>query len=306
MSALPGHEIARGAFLNHLAGERRLSPRTLEAYGRDLDQLFEFLSAHLGKAPSLQDLQDLSPQDWRAWLADRRRDGVSSRTLQRALSAVRTFMAYAHRRWGVTYEALTLIEAPKAQIGKPKPVSVTGAKAMITETSEAAKLPWIGARDQAVLTLLYGCGLRISEALSLSTADYPLGEVIAITGKGGKTRICPVLPIVREAIAAYVEACPFDLTQDGPLFRALRGGALTPRAVQLVMQTLRSRLGLPASATPHALRHSFATHLLANGGDLRTIQELLGHASLSSTQVYADVEMSRLVAIHAQTHPRAR
>lgn len=305
MSALPGHEIARGAFLNHLAGERRLSPRTLEAYSRDLDQLFCFLSAHLGKAPTLKDLQDLSPQDWRAWLADRRRDGVSSRTLQRALSAVRTFMAYAHRRWGVTYEALTLIEAPKAQIGKPKPVSVTGAKAMIAETAEAAKLPWIGARDQAVLTLLYGCGLRISEALSLTTTDYPLDEVIAITGKGGKTRICPVLPIVREAITAYVEACPFDLTQDGPLFRALRGGALTPRAVQLVMQNLRSRLGLPASATPHALRHAFATHLLANGGDLRTIQELLGHASLSTTQVYADVEMSRLMAIHAQTHPRA-
>ena len=305
-NALPDHRTARAAFLDHLAGERRLSPRTVEAYHRDLDQLFDFLTAHLGQSPTLADLQALTPPDWRAWLADRRRDGVSARTLQRALSAVRTFMAYAHRRWGVTYEALSLVEAPKALVGKPKPVSESGAKSLLEEAGKSAKEPWIGARDVAVLTLLYGSGMRISEALSLTSGDLPLKEAIAIAGKGGKTRICPILPVVKEAIEAYVRLCPFDLTDDGPLFRAIRGGPLSPRAVQQGMQLLRSRLGLPSTATPHALRHSFATHLLAHGGDLRTIQELLGHASLSSTQVYADVEVSRLMAIHAQTHPRAR
>lgn len=296
---------AVGAFLDHLAGERRLSPRTVEAYGRDLAQLEDFLGGHIGGPVDLQALADLTPADWRAFLAGRRREGAGARTLQRQLSAARTFFAYLDQRFGVTSPALALIEAPKAPQRKPRPVSEAAALRLLAEPLSAGGPAWAGLRDAAVLSLLYGCGLRISEALALTGADHPLPEALRITGKGGRTRIAPVLPAVRGAVAAYVEACPFDLDDERPLFRAMRGGALRPRAVQSLMQALRSRLGLPPSATPHALRHAFATHLLAGGGDLRAIQELLGHASLSTTQIYADVEASRLAAIHAKAHPRA-
>lgn len=306
MSAAIGAGAARAAFLEHLTGEKRMSPRTVEAYGRDLDRLFEFLTAHLGKAVMVSDLAGLSAADWRAFLADRRRDGISARTLQRNLSSVRSFFAYGRRRWGLENPALGLVEAPKAPRRKPRPVSETGAKSLIAETAREGVEPWIAARDAAVLSLLYGCGLRISEALSLKGRDAPLPKTLRIAGKGGKHRIVPVLPAVAEAVEAYRTACPYGLEKDDALFRAKRGGALGARQVQADMQNLRSRLGLPSTATPHALRHAFATHLLAHGGDLRAIQDLLGHASLSTTQVYAEVEGSALMRLHQATHPRAR
>jgi len=301
-----GSDSALSAFLSHLEGERRLSARTVEAYGRDLDGFRTFLTAHLGHSPALSDLAELTSHDWRAYLADRRREGVGARTLQRGLSAIRTFFSYARRRWGLENPALALVESPKAPARKPRPVSVKAAKSLIEEAERQTGPAWIGARDAAVLSLLYGGGLRISEALALIGADHPLPEVLRVEGKGGKTRIVPVLPAVREAVAAYVQACPFHLEADQPLFRSVKGGPASPRTLQAAMQGLRSRLGLPASATPHAMRHAFATHLLANGGDLRAIQDLLGHASLSTTQVYADIEASRLLAVHASAHPRAR
>ena len=302
---LPAPE-ALSAFLAHLEGEKRASPRTVEAYGRDLSRLIEFLTAHLGALPTLKGLAGLEAADWRAFLADRRRDGAGPRTVQRNLSSVRSFFAYARRRWGLDNPALSLVEAPKAPRRLPRPVSETAARAIMHETGQAGEPAWIAARDAAVFALMYGCGLRVSEALSLTGGDHPLPEALRITGKGAKTRIAPVLPAVRDAVAAYVQAAPFDLASADPLFRAKRGGALSPRHVQAAMQSLRSRLGLPPSATPHALRHAFATHLLAHGGDLRAIQELLGHASLSTTQVYAAVESGALSRLHAATHPRAR
>lgn len=295
---------ARAAFLDHLEGQRK-SARTIEAYGRDLDQLFEFLTGHLGGAVMLSDLQALTGADWRAFLADRRREGAGARTLQRKLSSIRSFFAYARKRWGVENPALGLVEAPKAARRMPRPVSETAAKALIDDAG-AGEEPWIAARDAAVLSLLYGCGLRISEALSLTGREKTLPKTLRIAGKGGKTRIVPVLPAVAEAVARYAALCPYDLEAEQPLFRAKRGGALSPRLVQAMMQTLRSRLGLPSTATPHALRHSFATHLLAHGGDLRAIQDLLGHASLSTTQLYAEVDGAALARVHAATHPRAR
>lgn len=297
---------ALAAFHDHLSGERRLSPRTVEAYDRDLAVFAEFLAGHLATAPTLADLTALRASDFRAWMAQRRRDGLSARSLARALSALRTFFAYAKRRWGLDNAALGLVESPKLRRSQPKPVSEDAAQALIAETALTGSPDWVQARDEAVIVLLYGCGLRISEALALAGRDRELGETLRVTGKGGKTRIVPVLPVVREAVARYVALCPFDLAGPEPLFRGVRGGALGARAVQTAMERLRNRLGLAASATPHALRHAFATHLLAHGGDLRAIQELLGHASLSTTQVYADVENSRLMAVYDGAHPRAR
>ena len=299
-------DAALTAFLSHLAGERRASPRTVEAYARDVGFLFDFLTGHLGSRVTLQHLKAMTSADWRAWLAERRRDGVGARTLQRGLSAVRSFYAYARRRWGLENAALSLVEAPKAPRRLPRPVSEKAASDLIRETGETGAPDWIAARDAAVFALMYGCGLRVSEALSLTGREKDLPVTLRITGKGSKTRIVPVLPAVVEAVARYGELCPFPLAAGEPLFRAKRGGALSPRHVQAAMQTLRSRLGLPHTATPHALRHAFATHLLAHGGDLRSIQDLLGHASLSTTQVYAEVEAGGLKRIHAATHPRAR
>ena len=299
-------EAAKAGFLDHLTGERRASPRTVDAYERDLDFLIEFLTGHLGKRLILSDMASLTSADWRAWLADRRRSGVGSRTLQRGLSAVRSFYTYARRRWGLENPALGLVEAPKAPRRLPRPVSETAARELIEETASTGEPDWVAARDAAVFALMYGCGLRVSEALGLTGRERELPSTLRITVKGNKTRIVPVLPAVAEAVARYVTLCPFTLEADGSLFKAKRGGDLTPRHVQASMQTLRSRLGLAHTATPHALRHAFATHLLAHGGDLRSIQDLLGHASLSTTQVYAEVETASLKRLHTATHPRAR
>ncbi|MEE2526904.1 tyrosine recombinase XerC [Hyphobacterium sp. HN65] len=299
-------DIALSAWLDHLAGEKRYSEKTVESYGRDVEGFLDFQFAHRGARLSIGDLGSLRASDYRAWLASRRREGVSARSLARFLSSVRSFYRYIERRWGVDGSALGLVETPKVPRSLPKPISADAARQMIAETAAREKPDWVAARDEAVLMLLYGCGLRISEALALTGSDLPLGEVIRVTGKGQKTRLVPVLPAVREAMARYVALCPFALDPAEAAFRAIRGGALGARAVQSLTTDLRSRLGLPASATPHALRHSFATHLLAGGGDLRTIQELLGHASLSTTQIYAAVEGEQLARVHAAAHPRAR
>ncbi|MCC5996247.1 MAG: tyrosine recombinase XerC [Oceanicaulis sp.] len=299
-------QAAIAAWVDHLSGERRLAPRTLEAYARDVSGLFEFLSGHLGGPVTLDALARLEAADWRAWLAGRRREGCGSRTLQRGLSAARSFFSYARRRWGLDNPALQLVEAPKAPRRMPRPVSESAARALIDAPGETGAPAWIAARDTAVLSLLYGCGLRISEALALTGADHPLPATLRVTGKGGRMRIVPVLPQVGDAVAAYAALCPYTIERKEALFRAVRGGPLGPRAVQAAMEMLRARLGLPASATPHALRHAFATHLLAHGGDLRAIQDLLGHASLSTTQIYADVDAGALMRVHASTHPRAR
>lgn len=302
----PSADDALKDWLGYLAGEKRYSPKTLESYGRDVSAFLDFQFAHRGERLTLRHLGDLKATDFRAWLADRRRDGVSTRSLARFLSSVRSFYRYLEQRRGVECSALGLVETPKVPRSLPKPVSTDAARQMIAETGARDMPDWIAARDAAVLLLLYGCGLRISEALAITVADLPLGDVLRVTGKGQKTRLVPVLPAVREAMAAYVALSPFSPDPGEPVFRAVRGGALGARAIQELVVNLRSRLGLPASATPHALRHSFATHLLTGGGDLRTIQELLGHASLSTTQVYAAVEGAHLTAVHAAAHPRAR
>ena len=297
---------ALSTFLAHLSGERRLSPRTLDAYQRDLDTFGAFLCEHQGGSPDLKALGKLSARDFRAYMASRRRDGLSPRSLARALSAIRTFFDYAKRRWGVDNPALSLVESPKLSRSSPKPVSEEAAGLLLVETARRGQPDWVSARDNAVLLLLYGCGLRISEALSLTGSELPIGDTLRIAGKGNKTRLVPVLPAVAEAISHYAALCPFPSDGETALFRGIRGGALSARSVQLLMQDLRSRLGLAETATPHALRHAFATHLLAHGGDLRAIQELLGHASLSTTQIYADVESARLLAVYDGSHPRAR
>jgi len=298
-------EISR--WLGYLGAERRMSPKTLEAYHRDVGQFLDFLAGHLGGAPTLRQLAKLSPADVRAFMAARRGDGLSSRSLMRVLAGARSFARFLERNGKGKVGALSAVRAPKVGKTLPKPLPIAAAK-RIADTGLRAgeeREPWIIARDTAVLGLLYGSGLRISEALSLKPKDLVAGDAITVTGKGNKTRMVPVLPQVAKLIADYVALCPLDLPDDGALFVGARGGQLGPRIVQLAMARLRGALGLPDTATPHALRHSFATHLLARGGDLRAIQELLGHASLSTTQIYTAVDSERLLEVYASAHPRA-
>jgi integrase/recombinase XerC len=300
-------EEARLAYLAYLRGERRASPRTGEAYGRDLAAFLAFLIEHLGASPRLADLAELQARDFRAYLAKRRSgpDGLSPRSAARALAAIRGFFRYLARRYGTRNEELALVLGPKVARSLPRPVSEDAAFALLNLAEIDDDEPWVGARDAAVLALLYGAGLRISEALSLIGADHPLGEALTVKGKGGKERVVPILKPVADAVARYVALCPHAIAPRSALFRAKRGGALGPRAVQARMEGLRAQLGLPATATPHALRHAFATHLLSHGADLRAIQELLGHADLSTTQIYADVDADTLLGIYDQAHPRA-
>jgi integrase/recombinase XerC len=296
------------AWLGHLGAERRYSPKTLEAYRRDVEQFLEFLTEHLGGRPSLKDLTALTPADVRAFLAKRRADGIGSRSLMRTLAGLRGFARYLERNHKGRVAALAAVRAPKIGKTLPRPLPVTAARRIADSELHADENaePWIHARDAAVLALLYGSGLRISEALGLSRADVVGSrDAITVTGKGRKQRMVPVLPQVQSLIAEYVALCPYDLPPDGPLFVGAKGGALSPRIVQLAMARLRGALGLPESATPHALRHSFATHLLARGGDLRAIQELLGHASLATTQIYTEVDAERLIEAYRNAHPRA-
>lgn len=299
---------ARAAWLAHLENERRASPRTLEAYGFACARYLAFLERHRAESLSAKDLGSVTAGEVRAWLAHLRsgEHPLSPRSLSQALSAIRTFHRFLDRRLDIPNAAIALVRGPRVAPGAPRPVTEDQAVGLIAEPAlDPDREDWEVARDQAVLTLLYGCGLRISEALSLKRSDTPLADQLRITGKGAKTRIVPVLPAVRQAVDAYLAAVPFGLSPEEPLFRAKRGGALSPRHVQATVQALRGRLGLPASATPHALRHSFATHLLGAGADLRSIQELLGHASLSTTQRYTDVDAATLLNAYSSAHPRA-
>jgi integrase/recombinase XerC len=294
-------------WLRHLGDERRMSPKTVEAYRRDVLQFLGFLAGHLGGAPSLKELAALAPADVRAFLAARRAKGIGSRSLMRTLAGVRGFARFLERNGKGKVGALAAVRAPKIGKTLPRPLSVAAAKG-VTDPGLAAgdeREPWLAARDAAVLALLYGGGLRISEALGLTRAEFGARDTVTVTGKGRKERMVPVLPQVAKLIADYVALCPYDLPQDGPLFVGAKGGPLSARVVQLSMARLRGALGLAETATPHALRHSFATHLLARGGDLRSIQELLGHASLATTQIYTEVDAERLIEAYRTAHPRA-
>ena len=296
------------AWLQHLAHERRCSPRTLEAYGGAVRTFLAFLEQHQGERPTLASLGGVKAAELRAFLAFRRSGmrPLSPRSLSQSLSAIRTFYRWLDRRMGVANAEVALVRGPRVRPGVPRPVSPDVTQGLIGEAGDDAERdPWENARDAAVLTLLYGCGLRISEALSITRAEAPMPDTLRITGKGGKTRLAPVLPAVAEAVDAYLAELPFPLAPEEPLFRGKRGRPLGARYVQALMAKLRGRLGLPDSATPHALRHSFATHLLSGGADLRTIQELLGHASLSTTQRYAEVDAARLMDAYGKAHPRS-
>jgi integrase/recombinase XerC len=307
VTAAPGLRQAALEWIMHLERERRLAANTLEAYRRDLEQFCRFLTGHLGQPPGPEDVSALRPADIRAFMAARRHDGAGARTLGRQIAALRSFGRFCERRGYAATTAFATVRPPKQPKSLPKALSVAEAKEMIALADDMADEPWIAARDAAVLILLYGCGLRISEALGLTLAEAPLGwvETIRVKGKGERERIVPVLPAVRQAIEAYLAACPFALAPHEPLFRGARGRPLSPRVIQKATERLRSAMGLEAGATPHALRHSFATHLLGRGGDLRTIQELLGHASLSTTQIYTKVDSERLLDIYRAAHPRA-
>jgi len=302
----PDLQQAGAAWLTWLVSERRLAARTVEAYTRDLEAFLDFLTAHRGAAPDLAMLAALKPADFRSYLARRRHDGLTGASLARALSSIRSFFRFCDRRGLVANAAIDVIHTPKRPAAIPKPLSIVEAAETVEQAGSMSEQPWLQARDTAVLLLLYGCGLRISEALGLDRDEAPLGDSLRVTGKGGKERLVPVLPVVREAVDRYLELCPLPLAMDGPLFVGARGRRLNPRLIQQRMQQLRGALGLPADATPHALRHSFATHLLGSGGDLRTIQELLGHASLSTTQRYTAVNSEKLLTSYRRAHPRAK
>ncbi len=309
LASVPAAPDLRAAMLqwrSWLAEERRASPHTVEAYSRDLATFVAFLAEHLGGAPDLEALESLRPADLRAFLARRTRDGLARSSTARALSVVRGFFRYCERNGLARASAAHAVRTPRLPRAIPKPLSVEDAAEAIDKVGALSEVPWLAARDAAILTLLYGCGLRIGEALGLKRRDAPLGETLRVVGKGRKERLVPVLPVVRAALADYLAACPYDPGPDGPLFLGARGKALDPAIVQRQMRMLRVWLGLPETATPHALRHSFATHLLAAGGDLRAIQELLGHASLSTTQRYTEVETDQLIAVYERAHPRAR
>ena len=307
--AAPDLKRAVEAWLAYLEVERQLSANTSEAYARDLSQFLSFIAGHLNRLPTLSHLDALAARDVRAFLASRRAQGVGSRSLSRTLSALRMFFRFLERRGLGKNDAVRAVALPK--LPRPSPVWDTclAASALVESadiaTPDAAE--WITARDTAVLALLYGSGLRISEALSLARKDAPTKgrDMLRVTGKGDKTRVVPVLPIVREAVERYIALCPIELGSDDPLFVGVRGGPLSPRIIQLVIARARGALGLPDTATPHALRHSFATHLLGAGADLRAIQELLGHASLSTTQGYTEVDRELLLKTYARAHPRA-
>jgi integrase/recombinase XerC len=297
-------------WLSHLRSERRLSPKTLEAYARDVRQCLGFLGEHWGAQVTLSHLAALEAADVRAFMAMRRAHDIGGRSLMRALAGLRSFARFLEQEGKGKVGALSAIRAPKVGKSLPKPIHMTAAKRFADADERAGETrdPWIWARDAAVMALLYGSGLRISEALGMKRRDVPLpgaGDVLVVNGKGNKARMVPVLQNVLALVQDYVAVCPHPLPPHGPIFVGARGGPLRARVIQLTMERLRGALGLPDSATPHALRHSFATHLLSRGGDLRAIQELLGHASLSTTQVYTGIDSERLLEVYKTAHPRA-
>ena len=302
----PGLLDARERWLDELSGVGGRAEKTIEAYRADLQSFLAFLQNYEGKTLGLGEISRLTTRTMRAWMAHERGRGLSARSLARALSAVKSFVAWQAEKDGFDPTAVLATRSPKFQKKLPRPLSEDAAREMISTVELQSPTDWVGLRDMAVVTLLYGCGLRISEAMGLLGRDLPLGDSLRILGKGKKERIVPVIPAARRAVEAYASACPFEITPDDPVFRGTRGGALNPRIVQKVMEKTRNQLGLPDTATPHAMRHSFATHLLNSGGDLRAIQELLGHASLSTTQAYTAVDTARLMDVYTAAHPRAR
>lgn len=307
--AKPDAAAAINAWLAFLAHQRGYTPNTLDAYKRDLRQLFTFLLDHFGEPASLGDLNRLSPQDLRIFMASRRTDGACSRSLSRGISALRSFFRFLERAGHLKNRAVLAVALPKVPFSLPRPLTTEKTNDVIEESGNAplrGQAKWIGERDRAVLLLLYGSGLRISEALAINRTDAPVPprDIIRVKGKGGKERIVPVLPPVQQAVERYLACVPYTLKPDGPLFVGAKGGRLSPRILQLLIARLRETLGLPETATPHALRHSFATHLLGNGADLRAIQELLGHSSLSTTQIYTEVDREALLRTYDRAHPR--
>ena len=299
---------ARDAMQGWLENERALkdaAQNTITAYGRDVTEFLAFMGAHRGATQGLGPLKTVTVSDMRAWMAHTRGQGVGARSMARMLSSVKGFYRWLAEREGFDPTAVLAARSPKYQRKLPRPLAEEAAAAMLETVSLQSTEAWVQARDTAVVTLLYGCGLRISEALSLTGADLPMGPSLRIRGKGGKERVVPVIEPARDAVDAYLRICPYPVERGDPVFRGVRGGPLNARTIQAVMARARAQLGLPSSATPHALRHSFATHLLNAGGDLRAIQELLGHASLSTTQAYTAVDTARLMEIYASAHPRA-
>ena len=308
MSLTPVSEGAARAledWLAGLTGTQGRAAKTAEAYRADVLAFLSFLGTHRGGPAGTGALAELTLSDMRAWMAHERGRGLSARSLARALSSVKNFIRWLAERDGFDPTAVLSVRSPSFQAKLPRPLAEEAARAVIEGAGAQSSEPWIAARDAAVVTVLYGMGMRISEALALKSRDAPLPDVLRILGKGGKERLVPVIPAARTAVNRYLDLCPHDFTPDQPLFRGVRGGAFSPRLVQRMMQTVRAQLGLPGSATPHALRHSFATHLLAAGGDLRAIQDLLGHASLSTTQAYTAVDTSRLMEVYRAAHPRS-
>lgn len=293
------------AWLDRMRALQAASEATISAYRRDVSGFLGFLTRYRGASGGTATLKSITQTEMRAWMADARRQGLGARSLARSLSAVKTFFRWLGEREGFEPTAVLAARSPKYTRKLPRPLAEEAAQAMIDRVELQAKDGWVAARDVAVVTILYGCGLRISEALGLTGADAPLPEVLRIRGKGDKERLVPVLPAARDAVDTYLSLCPHPREADAPLFRGVRGGALNPRLVAKVMEQARLQLGLPSTATPHALRHSFATHLLSAGGDLRAIQELLGHASLSTTQAYTAVDTTRLLDVYRNAHPKA-
>ena len=292
-------------WLSTKAALENLSVHTVSAYERDLLDYLGFMSAHLKNGHAVKSLAHIRVGDLRAWMAKLRKDELSSRSIARKLSSLKSYYRWLAQREHFDPSIVLAFKAPKFQSKIPRPLSEEGALQMLETVPQQSLEPWIAARDLAIVSLLYGCGLRISEALDLRARSTPLGNSVKITGKGGKERLVPILPQIAEAVARYLHLCPFPLAPQDQIFRGARGGPLNPRLVQKTVQQARLQLGLPANATPHAMRHSFATHLLSAGADLRSIQELLGHASLSTTQAYTAVDTARLMDVYSQTHPKA-
>jgi integrase/recombinase XerC len=296
-----GLAVRWASYLQH---DRRRSAHTVRAYVATAHRLIDFIERHRGGPIEPRDLVELAATDLRAFVAQRRGEGLGAASSARELSGVRAFLKYAAEQSGET-PSLPRVRAPRRPRTLPRPASPADAVSLAEDAAEAASQPWIGARDLAVLLLLYGAGLRVAEALSLTGRALPLGATLRVTGKRAKTRVVPIMPAVREAIEDYVRQCPYPVAGDGRLFVGARGGPLNPDLVRRAVAAARRRLGLPDTLTPHALRHSFATHLLARGADLRALQELLGHASLSSTQIYTAVDAARLLDVYRHAHPRA-
>ncbi len=292
-------------WLNALSAVGGRSENTIVSYRRDVRGFLEFLEGHFARPVSLKLLGRIDRTDMRAWMSRERARGISARSLARSLSSVKAFFRWLGENEGVDAPAVLSTRAPRFAVSLPRPVAPDDARSLVDTLEGQAHKAWVGARDAALIILLYGCGLRISEALSLQRRDAPLKDTLRVIGKGGRQRLVPVLPRVREAVDSYLEICPFATRAEDPLFLGVRGGPLNPRIARKAIENARMQLGLPAGTTPHAMRHAFATHLLAAGGDLRTIQELLGHASLSTTQIYTAVDQAQLMDVYRSAHPKA-